>query len=112
MSISRCLHHNDFGLISQCPTGCCLHLCFGNVALCLKTNELAGWQTDLALLYQLHAPRIADPQARCLTLPGAGPHQAFVFNLEELFLLQDLLASAALLLEAKQILASAAAGSR
>lgn len=110
MSTSRCLHHNDFGFISQCPKSCCLHLCFGNVACCLKPGELAKWQTDLALLYRRHAPRITDPQARCLTLPGAGPHQVLVFTLEEVFLLQDLLTGAELLLEAQEILASAEKG--
>ena len=112
MPASRCLHHNDFGLISQCPNGCCLHLYFGNVALCLKPAELADWRTDLALLYRLHAPRLVDPQARGLTLPGAGPRQAFVFTLEEVFLLQDLLTGAALLLEAESILTSAISGAK
>ena len=53
-----------------------------------------------------------DPRARCLTLPGAGPHQAFVFTLKEVFLLQDLLTGAALLLEAESILASAISGAK
>jgi hypothetical protein len=101
------LHHNEFGCLSRCPNGCCLHLYFGNLALCLKPNELAEWQQDLTMLYRLHAPHVVDPRARCLTLPGAGPRQAFVFTLEEVFLLQELLTGAALLLEAEIILAAA-----
>jgi hypothetical protein len=98
------LHHNAFGCLSRCPTGCCLHVYFGNVALCLKPAELAEWCDDLAILYRLHASHVADPQARCLTLPGAGPRQALMFTLEELMLLQELPGSAALLLEAEEIL--------
>jgi hypothetical protein len=101
------LHHNDFGCLSRCPNGCCLHLYFGNVALCLKPAELEVWRTDLTMLYRLHAPHVADAHTRCLTLPGSGPYQAFVFTLEEVFLLQDLLTGAALLLEAESILAAA-----
>ena len=109
MPASRCLHHNDFGLISQCPNGCCLHLCFGNVALCLKRHELAEWRTTLAALYERHAGRLADPTARCLSLPGPAACQVFVFTLEEVFLLYDVLMGAALLLEAETILAVSAA---
>lgn len=99
------LHHNDFGCISRCPSGCCLHLYFGNVALCLKADELTEWRHVVAHLYQQHAPQLADSSNRCITLPGAVEYQAFVFTLEEVFLLHDLLMSAGLLLEAELILA-------
>lgn len=97
------LHHNDFGCISRCPSGCCLHLYFGNVALCLKGEELLEWREAVAELYQRHAPSAPDPTARCLTLPGPVAYQAFVFTLEEVFLLHDLLMSAGLLLEAERL---------
>ncbi|MCB2408678.1 hypothetical protein [Hymenobacter lucidus] len=99
------LHHNDFGCISRCPSGCCLHLYFGNVALCLKTDELTEWRHVTARLYQQHAPLLPDTTSRCITLPGPVEYQAFVFTLEEVFLLHDLLMSAGLLLEAELILA-------
>jgi hypothetical protein len=104
----RYLHHNDLGCISRCPTGCCLHLYFGNVALCLKREELPEWRTAVAALYEQHAINLPDPLARCLTLPGPVNYQAFVFNLEEVFHLHDLLMSASLLLEAEALLAPAA----
>jgi len=104
----RYLHHNDLGCISRCPTGCCLHLYFGNVALCLKRAELPEWRTAVATLYERHAISLPDPQARCITLPGPVNYQAFVFNLEEVFHLHDLLMSASLLLEAEALLAPAA----
>ncbi|TGE28273.1 hypothetical protein [Hymenobacter metallicola] len=100
------LHHNDFGCISRCPTGCCLHVYFGNVALCLQTDELEEWRRMTAELYGKHAPLLSDPSSRCITLPGPVAYQAFVFSLEEVFLLHDLLISAGLLLEAELILAS------
>ncbi|MCB2379568.1 hypothetical protein LGH70_18375 [Hymenobacter sp. BT635] len=103
--MSQYLHHNDFGCISRCPSGCCLHLYFGNVALCLQADELADWRQVAAELYQKHAPHLADPTRRCITLPGPVAYQAFVFTLEEVFLLHDLLMGAGLLLEAEQILA-------
>ena len=103
----RYLHHNDLGCISRCSTGCCLHLYFGNVALCLKQNELSGWREAVAALYERHATTLPDPEARCLTLPSPVAYQAFVFTLEEVFLLHDLLMGATLLLEAEALLAAA-----
>ena len=107
----RSLHHNDLGCIARCPQGCCLHVYFGNVALCLKRAELAEWRAAIASLYQQHALRRPDPQARCLVLPGAAAYQKFVFTLEELLQLYDLLMSASLLLEAEALLARASNGS-
>ncbi|GAB3587419.1 hypothetical protein [Hymenobacter daeguensis] len=108
----RYLHHNDLGCIARCSAGCsagcCLHLYFGNVALCLQRAELAGWRTAVATLYEQHACRLPDPLARCITLPGPVSYQAFVFSLEEVFHLHDLLMSASLLLEAEALLAPAA----
>ncbi|UOQ52109.1 DUF6686 family protein [Hymenobacter cellulosivorans] len=103
------LHHNEFGCISRCPSGCCLHLYFGNVALCLKAEELTEWRRMAAGLYQKYAPQLTDPDARCITVPSPVSCQAFVFTLEEVFLLHDLLMSANLLLEAELILAGSAA---
>jgi hypothetical protein len=99
------LHHNDFGCVARCVNGCCLHLCFGNVALCLQLDQLAEWRNQVAQLYEHHAATLPDPAARCLTLPGPVPQQAFVFTLEELFALLDLLTCAALLLEVEALLA-------
>ncbi|RYU82097.1 hypothetical protein [Hymenobacter persicinus] len=99
------LHHNDFGCISRCPTGCCLHLYFGNVALCLKRAEVTDWSAVTARLYERHAAVLPDPATRCITLPGPVACQAFVFNLEEIFMLHDLLKGASLLLEAEALLA-------
>ena len=103
----RYLHHNDLGCISRCHTGCCLHLYFGNVALRLKRDELPDWRALVAALYEQHAISPPDPLARCLVLPGLATHQAFVFTLEEVFLLHDLLISASLLLEVESLLAPA-----
>ncbi|MBH8558524.1 hypothetical protein [Hymenobacter negativus] len=100
----RSLHHNDLGCISRCPQGCCLHIYFGNVALCLKRAELPEWRATIHSLYEQHAHQLPDPQVRCLVLPGATAHQKFVFTLEELFLLYDLLMCASLLLEAEALL--------
>ena len=102
------LHHNDLGCIVRCPGGCCLHVYFGNVALCLKRAELSEWRATIDGLYEQHALRRPDPQARCLVLPGPVAYQKFVFTLEELFLLHDLLMSASLLLEAEALLAASA----
>jgi len=99
------LHHNDFGCISRCPSGCCVHLYFGNVAICLKCNELTSWRAAVSALYEHHVGLLPDPEARCLTLPGPGAYQTFVFTLEEVFLLHDLLMGASLLLEAQALLA-------
>ncbi|MBF9221731.1 hypothetical protein [Hymenobacter ruricola] len=104
----RYLHHNDLGCISRCPTGCCVHLYFGNVALCLKRPELPEWRAVVAELYERHASRVPAPQARCVVLPGPVASQNFVFNLEEVFLLHDLLMGASLLLEAETLLTPAA----
>ena len=103
----RSLHHNDLGCIARCPEGCCLHVYFGNVALCLQRAELPEWRRTIASLYEQSARRLPDPGARCLVLPGAAAYQKFVFTLEELFLLYDLLMSASLLLEAEALLAEA-----
>ena len=104
----RYLHHNDLGCISRCSTGCCLHLYFGNVALCLKRPDLPEWRAVAATLYEQHATSLPDPLARCITLPGPVAYQTFVFTLEEGFLLHDLLMCASLLLEAEELLAPAA----
>ena len=99
------LHHNELGCIARCPTGCCLHLYFGNVALCLKPNELPTWRATVVALCERHAlAPPPNPQARCLTLPGPVASQLFVFSLEEAFQLYDLLMSASLLLEAEALL--------
>lgn len=103
------LHHNEFGCISRCPSGCCLHLYFGNVALCLKVAEVVEWREVTAQLYQKHAAVLPNPETRCITLPGPVACQAFVFNLEEVFMLHDLLMGASLLLEAEAILAGSTA---
>lgn len=102
--MSRCLHHNSFGCIGQCPGGCCLHLYFGNVGLRLLPHELRQWRSTVAGLCAQHAPQVADLECRCLNLPGPTPDQVYLFSLEELFLLHDLLVSAALLLEVSSIL--------
>ncbi|WP_460500874.1 hypothetical protein [Hymenobacter agri] len=102
----RSLHHNDLGCIARCPEGCCLHVYFGNVALRLQLAELGEWRATIAGLYEQSARYQPDPQARCLVLPGVAACQKFVFTLEELLLLYDLLMSASLLLEAEALLAS------
>jgi hypothetical protein len=119
--MSRCLHHNTLGCIAQCPGRCCLHLYFGNVGLRLHVHELAQWRGTVAELCTHHAlaqwrGTVAelcthhalaslDPSARCLSLPAPTADLVFVFSLEELFLLHDLLMSATLLLEVADILA-------
>lgn len=105
--MSNCLHHNTLGCIGLCPGQCCLHLYFGNVGLRLLPHELQQWQQLVAELYQHHAIQVTDPAMRCLSLPGPVAEQVFLFSLEELYLLHDLLVSAALLLEVKNILAQA-----
>ena len=104
----RYLHHNDLGCISRCPQGCCLHLYFGNVALCLNRTELPQWRTAVSQLHEQHLHRLPDPEARCLVLPGPVAYQKFVFTLEELLLLEDLLMGAFLLLEVEALLTAAA----
>lgn len=106
--MSRCLHHNSLGCIAQCPGRCCLHLYFGNVGLRLLPHELRQWRGLVAELCTLHAAHVTDAEARCLSLPGPVADQVFLFSLEEVFLLQDLLTSAALLLEVEHILEQAA----
>lgn len=102
--MSRCLHHNSLGCIAQCPGRCCLHLYFGNVGLRLYAHELRQWRGTVAELCTHHAASACDPQCRCLSLPGPSDDLVFLFSLEELFLLHDLLVSAGLLLEAEQLL--------
>lgn len=102
--MSRCLHHNSFGCIAQCPAGCCLHLYFGNVGLRLFPHELQQWRGTVAERCATAPVRVADAECRCLSLPGPTASQVFLFSLEELFLLNDLLVSAGLLLEAEQLL--------
>jgi len=106
--MSRCLHHNSLGCIAQCPGRCCLHLYFGNVGLRLLPHELRQWRGMVAELCTFHTPHVADAGARCLSLPGLTSDQFFLFSLKEMYLLHDLLVSAALLLEADTILARAA----
>ena len=101
------LHHNDLGCISRCSSGCCLHLYFGNVALCLKRPELPGWLSTVAALYERHQLSLPDPSARCIALSSPVANQMYVFTLEEVFLLHDLLMSASLLLEVETLLAPA-----
>lgn len=103
--MSRCLHHNTLGCIAQCPGRCCLHLYFGNVGLRLLPHELPQWRATVAECCEHHALRAPDATERCLSLPGPVASQVFLFSLEELFLLHDLLVSAALLLEVETILA-------
>lgn len=102
--MSRCLHHNALGCIAQCPDRCCLHLYFGNVGLRLLPHELRQWRGLVAELCVLHAPRVADAAARCLSLLGPTADVVFLFSLEELHYLDDLLVSAGLLLEAEALL--------
>jgi len=106
--MSRCLHHNTLGCIAQCPGRCCLHLYFGNVGLRLLPHELRQWRGMVAELCTFHTPHVADAGARCLSLPGPTSDQVFLFSLEEMYLLHDLLINAALLLEVDTILARAA----
>ncbi|MVN75114.1 hypothetical protein GO988_02115 [Hymenobacter sp. HMF4947] len=103
--MSRCLHHNTLGCIAQCPGQCCLHLYFGNVGLRLLPHELQQWRGIVAERCAYHAVSVVDATARCLSLPGPVANQVFLFSLEELFLLHDLLVSAALILEVESILA-------
>ena len=102
--MSRCLHHNTLGCIAQCPGRCCLHLYFGNVGLRLLPHELRQWRTTVAERCERHVLGTFDPAERNLSLPGPAANQVFLFSLEELFLLHDLLVSAALLLEVEEIL--------
>jgi hypothetical protein len=105
--MSRCLHHNTLGCIAQCPGRCCLHLYFGNVGLRLLPHELRQWRGTVAERCTQYALTTADATARCLSLSGPVANQVFLFSLEELFLLHDLLVSASLLLEVDTILAGA-----
>ena len=105
--MSQCLHHNAFGCVARCPGKCCLHLYFGNVGLCLRTAELPDWCATIAGLYETHVQRLPDPLARRISLSGPTEGVALLFNLEELAQLQDLLVSAALLLEVDDILTQA-----
>ena len=102
--MSRCLHHNTLGCIAQCPNRCCLHLYFGNVGLRLLPHELRQWRSAVAERCGYHALHTHDATARCLSLPSPVASQVFLFSLEELFLLYDLLMSASLLLEVDTIL--------
>ena len=103
--MSRCLHHNPLGTIAQCPGQCCLHLYFGNVGLRLLPHELRQWRGIVAELCTYHAPHIVDAEERCLSLPGPTSDVVFLFSLEEMHWLHDLLISAALLLETDALLA-------
>ena len=105
--MSRCLHHNTLGCIAQCPGRCCLHLYFGNVGLRLLPHELQQWRGIVAECCALYTLHTSDSTKRCLSLPGLVASQVFLFSLEELFLLHDLLMSASLLLEVDTILAGA-----
>jgi hypothetical protein len=105
--MSRCLHHNALGCIAQCPGRCCLHLYFGNVDLRLLPHELRQWRGMVAELCTYHASHIVDAEARSFSLPGPTSDQVFLFSLEEIFLLHDLLISAALLFEVDAILTQA-----
>ena len=102
--MSRCLHHNTLGCIAQCPGRCCLHLYFGNVGLRLLPHELRQWRGMVTELCTFHAAHVVDAEARSLSLPGPVADQVFLFSLEEMFLLNDLLVSAGLLLEVDRIL--------
>lgn len=102
--MSRCLHHNTLGCIAQCPGRCCLHLYFGNVGLRLYPHELRQWCSTVAERCEHHVLSTRDATERCLSLPSPVASQVFLFSLEELFLLYDLLVSAALLLEVEGIL--------
>jgi hypothetical protein len=82
-----------------------LHLYFGNVALRLLPHELRQWQSTVAELCTYHAAHVVDAEARCLSLPGPTTDVVFLFSLEELHWLHDLLISATLLLEADALLA-------
>lgn len=102
--MTRCLHHNALGCIAQCPDRCCLHLYFGNVGLRLRPHELRQWRGTVAETCEYQVVRVQDVEARCLSLPSPVADQVYLFSLEELFLMQDLLTSAALLLEVDEIL--------
>jgi len=75
------------------------------VGLRLLPHELLHWRATVAELCAHHARHAPDATERCLSLPGPVASQVFLFSLEELFLLHDLLVSAALLLEVEAILA-------
>jgi hypothetical protein len=105
--MSRCLHHNMLGCIAQCPGRCCLHLYFGNVGLRLLPHELRQWHGTVAERCAQYVLTTVDVTERCLSLTGPVANQVFLFSLEELFLLHDLLVSAFLLLEVDTILAGA-----
>jgi len=81
-----------------------LHLYFGNVGLRLRPHKLRQWRGTLAETCEHQVVRVQAVEARCLSLPSPIADQAYLFSLEELFLLQDLLTSAVLLLEVDEIL--------
>jgi hypothetical protein len=105
----HCLHSNEFGCALRCPSGCCLHVYFGNVALALKPDELPPWLDTVQRLYIRHAlDAAAEPDTRRISLRSPVDNLTLLFSLHELVWLNDLLTSAGLLLEVERILASAA----
>ena len=74
------------------------------MGLRLLPHELRQLRGMVAELCTFHAAHVVDAGARCLSLPGPVADQVFLFSLEEIFLLQDLLTSAGLLLEVDKIL--------
>lgn len=102
--MSYCLHCNELGSVSQCASGCCLHLYFGHVGLRLSPAGLRQWRALVRRQCAHHAPRVPDRQCRCLSLPGPTPEVVFLFSLQELYWLLDLLNSAALLGETGAVL--------
>jgi len=74
------------------------------VGLRLLPHELRQRRGTVAERCGHHALTTLDATERCLSLPGPVASQVFLFSLKELFLLHDLLMSAALLLEVDTIL--------
>jgi len=104
MAMSYCLHYNTLGSIGQCAAGCCLHLYFGHVGLCLSPTGLQEWLRSVREQCAYHAPRVADVQCRGLHLPGPTAGGVFLFSLQELYWLLDLLTTATLLRETEAVL--------
>ncbi|OON70155.1 DUF6686 family protein [Hymenobacter sp. CRA2] len=103
----HCLHSNEFGCALRCPSGCCVHLYFGNVALAVKPHELPPWLHTVQDLYSRHAlDALAEPDTRRISLCSPVDNLTLVFSLNELVWLHDLLTSTTILLEVERILAA------
>ena len=103
--LNKIFDQNSFASIARCECREDLQLCFGNIALMLKTPEFLNLSRQIEQTYHEMRTRSYNCQSQFM-IHTSVKNMAFMFNFRELSLLREVIQNTLLLFEVDGILSN------